>query len=104
MRSSAPRDTAGLVLQLVYEQQRGVAVMIPVQAEFTSNEAKTILGISRPQVYELIEQGRLAHRLVGTHRRILATAVTAFRAEQHSTQRHAMAEPARLSNALGLAE
>lgn len=101
---TVPRDTAGLVLQLIEAQERGGAVVIPVQEEFTPNEAATILGISRPQVYKLIDQGRLAHRLVGTHRRIPAVAVTAFRAEQHAAQRQAMAELALLSNELGLTE
>lgn len=104
VRLTVPRDTAGLVLQLIEAQQKGGAVVIPVQAEFTPNEAATILGISRPQVYKLIDQGRLAHRLVGTHRRIPATAVTAFRAEQLAAQREAMAELTRLSNELGLTE
>ena len=104
VRMTVPRDTAGLVLQLIEAQQRGGAVVIPVQAEFTPNEAATILGISRPQVYKLIDQGRLAHRRVGTHRRIPATAVTAFRAEQHAAQRQAMVELTRLSNELGLTE
>ncbi|WP_424442367.1 helix-turn-helix domain-containing protein [Microbacterium sp.] len=77
---------------------------MPVQSEFTPNEAATILGVSRPQVYKLIEQGRLAHRLVGTHRRIPVASVTAFCAEQHTAQREAMEELTRLSNELGHTE
>lgn len=99
-----PRDTARLVLQLIEAQQKGGAVVVPVQSEFTPNEAATILEVSRPQVYKLIDQGRLECRMVGTHRRIPAASVTAFLAEQHAAQRRAMAELTRLSNELGLAE
>ncbi len=104
VRLRVPRDTARLMLQLIEAQKKGGAVVVPVQSEFTPNEAATILGISRPQVYKLIDQGRLACRMVGTHRRIPAASVTAFRTEQHAAQREAMAELTRLSNELGLIE
>lgn len=99
-----PHDLAKLVLRLIEAQQRGGAVVVPAQSEYTPNEAAAILGVSRPQVYKLIDQGRLAHRMVGTHRRIPVASVTAFRAEQQAAQREAMNELTRLSNDLGLVD
>jgi excisionase family DNA binding protein len=99
-----PRETAELVLRLIEAQQRGNAIVLPAREEYTPNEVAAILGISRPQVYKLIDVGRLAHRMVGTHRRIPAGSVTAFQADQHTRQQQAMAELARLSNDLGWVE
>lgn len=104
VRLTLPRDTAELVFRLIEAQRRGGAVVVPAQEEFTPNEVATILGISRPQVYKLIEEGRLAHRMVGTHRRIPAEAVTAFKTEQQAHQRRAMDELTRLSNEVGWVE
>lgn len=102
VRLTLPRDLANLVLRLIEAQQQGGAVVVPAQPEYTPNEAAAILGISRPRVYKLIAEGRLAHRMVGTHRRIPVASVTAFRAEQQAVQRAAMNDLTRLSNDLGL--
>ena len=102
VRLTLPRDLAQQVLRLIEAQRRGGAVIVPARSEFTPNEAAAILGVSRPQVYKLIEDGRLAHRMVGTHRRIPIASVTAFHAEQQAAQRAAMNELTALSNDLGL--
>ena len=99
-----PRDTAELVLRLIEAQQRGNAIVLPVREEYTPNDVAAILGISRPQVYKLIDEGRLAHRMVGTHRRIPVASVASFQADQQARQQQAMAELARLSNNLGWVE
>jgi excisionase family DNA binding protein len=99
-----PRNTAELVLRLIEAQERGSAIVLPVQEEYTPNDVAAILGISRPRVYKLIDEGRLAHRMVGTHRRIPAGSVAAFQAEQQTRQRQAMADLTRLSNDLGWVE
>jgi excisionase family DNA binding protein len=102
VRLTLPRDLAHLVLRLIEAQGRGGAVVVPARSELTPNEAAAILGVSRPQVYKLIEDGRLAHRMVGTHRRIPVASVTAFHAEQQAAQRAAMNQLTALSNDLGL--
>lgn len=104
VRLSLPRATAELVLRLIEAQRRGGAVVVPNVEEVTPSQAAVILGISRPQVYRLIDEGRLAHRMVGTHRRIFMESLTAFRAEQQKRQRHAMKELTRLSNEAGWVE
>lgn len=102
VRLTLPRDVAQQVLRVIEAERRGGAVVVPARSELTPNEAAAILGVSRPQVYKLIDEGRLAHRMVGTHRRIPVASVTAFHAEQQASRRAAMKELTALSNDLGL--
>lgn len=99
-----PRNTAQLLLRLIEARHRGEFILVPVHTEYTPNEAAMMLGVSRPQVYKLIDAGRLACRMVGTHRRIPATSIVTFLTEQRAAQREAMSELARMSNELGLTE
>lgn len=104
VRLAMPQATARLLLQVMEAQDQGEVIVVPVQAEYTPNEAAAILGISRPQIYKLIDAGRLTCRMVGTHRRIPATSIAAFRAEQDTARREAMTALTQLSNDIGYIE
>ena len=45
-------------------------VLMPAKQEMSTVEAANFLNVSRPFVIKEIKEGRLAHRMVGTHRRI----------------------------------
>jgi excisionase family DNA binding protein len=45
-------------------------VLMPEKQEMSTVEAANFLNVSRPFVIKEIKEGRLAHRMVGTHRRI----------------------------------
>jgi excisionase family DNA binding protein len=49
---------------------RQLLLLVPQQAELTTQEAASFLNVSRPFVIKEIEEGRLNHRKVGCHRRI----------------------------------
>lgn len=104
VRVPVPQSTDRLLLQVIEAQDRGEAIVIPAQSEYTPNEAATVLGVSRPQIYKLIDTGRLTCRMMGTHRRIPAASVAAFRAEQDAAQRETMAALTQLSNEIGFLE
>ena len=67
-----PASAVKLLVRLLSEMAAGNAVtLIPVHAELTTQQAADLLGVSRPFVIKQIEEGKLPHRRIGTHRRIM---------------------------------
>ena len=60
----------------------GEAVLLREDDEATPAEAAAILGISRPLVYQRMDDGRLPFRTVGSHRRVRLRDVLALRPEE----------------------
>jgi len=80
---------------------QGVAV-VPAHAELTTQQAAELLNVSRPHVIKLLDQGLIRSRLVGRHRRILASSLLEYRRTQQRDTRVAVDELAVLSEDLEL--
>jgi excisionase family DNA binding protein len=66
-----PPAALKLIGQLLGAMSEGRSITVmPANREFTTVEAAHFLNVSRPFVIKEIEEGRLQHRMVGTHRRI----------------------------------
>ncbi|WP_432258297.1 helix-turn-helix domain-containing protein [Cupriavidus sp. TMH.W2] len=76
--------------------------LIPAHREFTTVEAAQFLNVSRPFVIKEIEAGRLAHRKVGTHRRIAYEDLAAYARKMRERQSAALERMADDARELGL--
>ncbi|PVX59510.1 helix-turn-helix domain-containing protein [Rhodococcus globerulus] len=80
---------------------QGVTV-VPAHAELTTQQAAQMLNVSRPHVIKLLDEGHIEYRLVGRHRRILASSLIAYQRSQLGGARSAADELAALTEDLGL--
>jgi len=64
-------ELENLLRQVLEPLAHGIPVgVVPLEAELTTGEAAAILGVSRPYLVRLLEEGAIPYRKVGTHRRI----------------------------------
>ena len=80
---------------------RGVA-LTPLHAELTTRQAAELLQVSRTHLVQLLDEGRVPCRKVGSHRRIRVEDVLAYRRETESRRRAALDELTARDQELGL--
>lgn len=99
------RETAEWLSRLVDARARGQEVVLTRgNAEVTPAEAAELLGMSRPQVRRLMDEGKLAFRKVGTHHRVKVVSIRSFLEAERAQMGAGMEEFSRLQNELGLLE
>ena len=82
--------------------QRQVVTLIPQGHELSTQEAAAMLNVSRPFVIKQIDEGKLACRKVGRHRRIEFEALIKFQREMKSNADSALQALADQAQKLGL--
>lgn len=98
-----PAAAVLLLVRVLEEMARGNAVtLIPVHAELTTQEAADLLNISRPSLIQLLEEGEIEYRKVGTHRRVRFEALMAFKHKADAERRAALAELVAYDQEIGL--
>lgn len=98
-----PVEARALLLRILGHMANGDAVtVVPVQAEVTAQQAAEILGVSRPFLIRLIDEGKVACRMVGTHRRIPLPDLLAFKQANKAQRRALAAELTAEAQELGL--
>lgn len=102
---SLSRETAELLARVVDARSHGQQVLITRgHAEVTPSEAAELLGMSRPQVRKLMDQGALDFRKVGAHHRIRVASIRAFLDTERPRRREALEDLADLQDELGFTE
>lgn len=98
-----PHDIAMILREVLVSFATGTPVaVLPTHAELTTQQAADLLNVSRPYVIKLLDAGELAHRKVGTHRRIRIDDLQAYQRAQALAGKRAADELTELSQNLGL--
>jgi excisionase family DNA binding protein len=98
-----PAPAVDLLLRILEEMSRGNAVtIIPVHAELTTQEAADLLNISRPSLIQLLDEGKIQYRRVGTHRRVGFRALMKYRRQIDQQRLAALEELAAYDQELGI--
>lgn len=77
-------------------------VLMPTRQELSTVEAAAFLNVSRPFVIKEIEEKRLPHRMVGTHRRIAFEDLVEYDKRMRAQQTEALDRIAENAKELGL--
>ncbi|AGR72634.1 excisionase family DNA-binding protein [Burkholderia pseudomallei] len=98
-----PPAALKLIGQLLGAMSEGRSITVmPANREFTTVEAAHFLNVSRPFVIKEIEEGRLPHRMVGTHRRIAFNDLVKYANTMREKQAAALERMADNARELGL--
>lgn len=98
-----PPQALRFIAQLLGALSEGRPVMVmPAKQELSTVEAANFLNVSRPFVIKEIEEGRLPHRMVGTHRRIEIADLMEYAKKMRERQKAALDRMAENARELGL--
>lgn len=92
-----------LLADVVKTMRRGQAVTVaPLSQQLTTQQAADLLGISRPTLIKILEQGLIPFETPGRHRRLRLRDVLAFQEVRRSEQRQTLKQLTEEAQELGL--
>lgn len=93
-----PPAIARLMLDLLESIGKGDAVaLVPFGADLSTQQAAEMLNVSRPFLVKLLETREIPHHKIGTHRRIRAEDLLAYKQRRDKTRTTARTRLARLT-------
>jgi excisionase family DNA binding protein len=88
-----PKAATRLLSHILDEMATGNAVtVIPIHAELTTQHAADYLNVSRPHLVKLLQKGDIPFHMVGTHRRVQFSDLTAYKKKIEVERQRAMEE------------
>jgi excisionase family DNA binding protein len=98
-----PLSAARLLNEILAEMAKGNAVtLFPVHAELTTQQAADLLNVSHSYLIDLLENGAIPFRTVGTHRHMLFDDVMNYKRKIDGERLKALEELSALDQELGL--
>jgi excisionase family DNA binding protein len=98
-----PGYAINLLLAMLTEMSKGNAITVmPIHAELSTQETAELLNVSRPHLVDLLEQGKIPFRKVGTHRRVLANDVFDYKQRIDEARFKALDDLAAQAQELGM--
>lgn len=104
-RLEVPGPVFDALVQVATAMARGQGVTVmPLNTLLTTQEAADLLGISRPTMVRLLEDGELPHEQRGRHRRILLADLLDYQQQMRQERREALERMAHEGQESGLYE
>ena len=83
-----PEEVYRVLVEVVEAMREGkVITLVPHTQRLTTQEAADFLGISRPTLVKLLQDGKIPYDQPGRHRRLLFTDLLAYQQRQHAHRR-----------------
>jgi len=98
-----PPALSDVLAQVISAMRAGRAITIaPLAQRLTTQEAAELLGISRPTLIKLLEDGKIPFELPGRHRRIRLDDLLDYRDRRRTARMESLDELVRQTEELGL--
>ena len=86
-----PGEFSRVLRQVVEAMRHGLAVTVAPRSQLlTTQQSAELLGVSRPTLIRLLDEGCIAYERVGSHRRIALRDVLAYRERRRQEQYRAL--------------
>ena len=92
----APAIADLIVTLLGHVASGNMVTLVPTGAMLTTQQAADILNVSRPFLSKLLNENRIPHVPIGSHRRVMLADLMAYKERRDSTRRAALDELADL--------
>src|ERR1039457_4837853 len=96
-RAELPGAVVGLLDEILMNMQAGKAVsIVAAHQQLTTQRAANLLGVSRPFMVRMLEEGHLPFHMVGSHRRVYLKDLLAYQKRRDAEQHDAINRMARM--------